>query len=336
MNITFLSPHDRISGGVKVIFKLAHYLSTWTDYKVKICLNRFTGDHKYWMEPQLTADVKLFESSNPRYYDILNSSDYVVMYGDGDNFIPLEPSVKRVLYLQHFGVHQDMTEKINLLYKYNGIITTTKWLANIAYGANTNNIFTVPPAVDDIFHRCTGPTLQSGMVNIGTLYHPQAWKNSVMAVLATSVAERTYTKYPLRQILLSGKSIPPETLKEFPVHSSVYVNPAQKELPRIYSSCNAWVSPSLSEGLGLTTLEAMACFCPVVWVNSLGLQEFLKGGTNCIESAPAKQDLASGICKILNDDNVRSSIMKRGKATASKFTWKATVKDFVKALQGIT
>ncbi len=97
------------------------------------------------------------------------------------------------------------------------------------------------------------------------------------------------------------------------------------DLPHIYNGADLFVFPSLFEGFGLPPLEAMACGIPVVTSNVTSLPEVV--GNAAITADPYKiEDIAEKCALAINDKTVRESLIEKGLARASLFTWENTAR----------
>jgi glycosyltransferase involved in cell wall biosynthesis len=80
--------------------------------------------------------------------------------------------------------------------------------------------------------------------------------------------------------------------------------------------------PSLYEGFGLPTLEAMAAAVPVVTTTSGALPEVV--GDAALMVAPGDPEaLGAAIERLLSDEVERLALIERGIERASLFTWEA-------------
>jgi glycosyltransferase involved in cell wall biosynthesis len=92
-----------------------------------------------------------------------------------------------------------------------------------------------------------------------------------------------------------------------------------------YQSAAAFVFPSRYEGFGLPPLEAMACGTPVVTSNVSSLPEVV--GDAAIQVNPENVfDIARGIKEILLDEELRASLIHRGREQAARFSWNSTAR----------
>ena len=102
-----------------------------------------------------------------------------------------------------------------------------------------------------------------------------------------------------------------------------YLN--DEELRALYSSCGAFIYPSLYEGFGLPPLEAMACGAPVIASSIPALQETLMDAAMLIDPLDVGA-LARGIATVLQDGKRRDELVAGGHARAGSFNWENAAK----------
>ena len=98
-----------------------------------------------------------------------------------------------------------------------------------------------------------------------------------------------------------------------------------EDLRALYSSCRLMVFPAIYEGAGLPPIEAMACGAPVITTNTPAISEMAGDGARLF-SPLDHQELARQMLSLLNDDDARQELAKRGLARASHFTWEKAAK----------
>ncbi len=79
---------------------------------------------------------------------------------------------------------------------------------------------------------------------------------------------------------------------------------SDNDLRALYSSCRAFIYPSIYEGFGLPPLEAMACGAPVVSSRVPSIKESVAR----IVSATDSKSLAKAIVELLTDEQARQSL----------------------------
>jgi glycosyltransferase involved in cell wall biosynthesis len=95
-------------------------------------------------------------------------------------------------------------------------------------------------------------------------------------------------------------------------------NISDEDLPAIYSCSRAFVYPSLHEGFGLVAVEAIACGTPVIAHKSGGVEEAV-GSAAILLDIIDKESLSDSIIQVLNDDNLRKSMVEAGLEQARKY-----------------
>ena len=96
-----------------------------------------------------------------------------------------------------------------------------------------------------------------------------------------------------------------------------------EDLCALYSSCRAFVYPSLYEGFGLPPLEAMACGAPVITSRIPSLIETVASAAWLVD--PYKvEELAQAMASLLSDEKLRQHYVELGRAQVKEFSWEQT------------
>jgi len=92
------------------------------------------------------------------------------------------------------------------------------------------------------------------------------------------------------------------------------------DLGALYSSCRAFIYPSLYEGFGLPPLEAMACGAPVIASQVAALQETVADAALLFDPLDV-EGLARSMLVLLSDCRRRDELIEKGRARAARFSW---------------
>jgi len=106
-------------------------------------------------------------------------------------------------------------------------------------------------------------------------------------------------------------------------------------LAALYRMATVFAFPSLYEGFGLPPLEAMACGTPVLTSRISSLPEVVGDGALLIDPY-SEEEIAGGIARILDDEDLRRRLVERGLERAASFSWQRSVRQvhagYLKAL----
>lgn len=113
---------------------------------------------------------------------------------------------------------------------------------------------------------------------------------------------------------------------------------SDEELRALYSSCLAFVYPSLYEGFGLPPLEAAACGAPVVASRTPAHLETLGESAARLFAPDDHEGLARALRELLADEDARQRLALAGTRRAADFTWeraaRRTLAIYAQALDG--
>ncbi|MDV4343033.1 glycosyltransferase family 4 protein [Methanoculleus sp. YWC-01] len=89
-----------------------------------------------------------------------------------------------------------------------------------------------------------------------------------------------------------------------------------------YQAADIFVLPSFSEAFPLTLLEAGAAGLPIVATNVGGVPDILHDGVNGLMSKTGDpEDLASKIATLLDNDELRAEMGKKGQMLVKQYSW---------------
>lgn len=106
----------------------------------------------------------------------------------------------------------------------------------------------------------------------------------------------------------------------------VQLDASNEELPAIYTSAIAYICPSLYEGFGIPTLEAMQCGCPAILSDTTSLPE-VGGSAAAYFDAKNCESLRTEVEKVVEDPELQKEMRERGLKQASRFSWQKTASE---------
>lgn len=101
------------------------------------------------------------------------------------------------------------------------------------------------------------------------------------------------------------------------------------DLPAIYSQCDVFLYPSLRESFGIPMLEAMSCNVPVITSNTSSMPE-VSGEAAHVINPLNPEEITLGLIEILNNEEYRNSLCKKGLERSKEFSWNNMAKDYLK------
>jgi glycosyltransferase involved in cell wall biosynthesis len=113
------------------------------------------------------------------------------------------------------------------------------------------------------------------------------------------------------------------------IHFLGYVPHADKAA--LLTGATALVYPSFYEGFGMPPLEAMACGTPVISSHASSMPEVI-GDAGLLVNPHDVSAIAEAMQSLITDEAARLIFSERGRARASAFTWAASARRLMDAL----
>jgi glycosyltransferase involved in cell wall biosynthesis len=166
------------------------------------------------------------------------------------------------------------------------------------------------------------------LLAVGTL---EPRKNLAALVAAFGDVVRARPRRQLRLVIAGGRG-----WKSGPLLDAVGKSVARERivlagylgdepLRALYSSCLAFVYPSIYEGFGLPPLEAMRCGAPVVAGRTPAVAE-VTGGAARLFNPRDTAELARALIELLDDEGARRKLSEAGRRRAADFSWERTAR----------
>lgn len=109
---------------------------------------------------------------------------------------------------------------------------------------------------------------------------------------------------------------------KLPEYVEYYRDPTKEKLVELYSMSDIFIFPSISEGWGLTPLEAMACGCIVVGTRTGFVEDIGRHKVNMMISDPGDvEGMINNIYEILEDEKLETNIRNNSKECIKMLNW---------------
>ncbi len=105
-----------------------------------------------------------------------------------------------------------------------------------------------------------------------------------------------------------------------------------EDLAKFYSYADMLVHPSLSEGFGLTPLEAMACGTPVISSSSSSLPEVI-GDAGLLFDPRDSEALSRLILTVISNRTFRNELIEKGFRNIRRFSWDTTARGILQSCE---
>lgn len=163
-------------------------------------------------------------------------------------------------------------------------------------------------------------------------------KHLTAAVEALSIVRTTV---PHARLVLVGDGPERQAIdaaaERFGVRDAVFVTGYRADVHQLLPAFDVYVNSSVSEGISLTILEAMAAALPVVATNVGGTPEVVAPGvTGDLVPARAPADLAAAVVRLAADAGLRRQMGAAGRARVEReFTIDRMVGDYARVYAGL-
>jgi glycosyltransferase involved in cell wall biosynthesis len=119
-------------------------------------------------------------------------------------------------------------------------------------------------------------------------------------------------------------------------YDEFHVNPPQAQLAALYSGVDIYLCPSWDEGLGMPSMEAMACGAALVTYDNGGCRDYARDGeTALVARRRDVADLAARLEAVALDARLRAKLGAAGQAwVTTAFDWERAVRRMEEVLGG--
>ena len=327
LRVTFLAPHLRIAGGVRAILTYADRLAAG-GHDVTLVVPA-GGRAAAWWRRARRRSPEWVAGFRPRIRwvarwaaDELPEADAIVATAwQSAPVVAAAPGRcgAKFYLVQHYEslyhgdpVAVDATYRLPL-----AKIVISTWLRDVMrerFGVDAEVLVTpVDPA---LFHRVSVEVATS-RPRVLMLHHEYPWKGVSDGLAAVA---RVKPRVPGLRLVGFGVKAPREALP----YDEFHANPPQATLAALYSGCDIYLCPSWDEGLGMPSMESMACGAALVTYDNGGCRDYARDGETALV-APRRdvEALASGLARLATDPDLRRRLAAAGaRHVTSAFDWR--------------
>jgi glycosyltransferase involved in cell wall biosynthesis len=193
-------------------------------------------------------------------------------------------------------------------------IVVASYLQKIVRQHTGNRIELIENGIDNNKYYIKGRIENRAVTTVAMLYSVQEIKGSKYGLEALYMVKE---QIPELQVELFGIYPSPE---ELPDWIKYYRDP--DDLCALYNRNSIFISNSFTEGFGLVSVESMFCGCALVCTDIEGHKEYAFEGETALLVEPANaKDMADRIRYLINNNDYRIALAKRGHDYVLRFSW---------------
>jgi len=341
MKITFILPHARLEGGVRVVAIYAELLRqrghevfvvSWPAKPLRrrenLKLVVFKNEKKEKVASHFDlypyVPHKIIESRRPVVDADLPDADVVIAtwWETAEWVSELSPNKGRKFYFiqghETFDyLHAEQVKETYQLPLHK--ITISGWLLDLMNQTYEDPDVSLVLNSVDTKQFWAPKRAKQRRPTVGLLYSSFEGKGCELSFQAIEIVTKLI---PDLKVVAFGSHLPDSKLP-LPGKLEFYHQPAQDKIRDLYAQCDAWICASRTEGFHLPPLEAMACRCPVVSTVVGGPADIIKDGVNGYLVPQEDVDgLASKILQVLAfSQQDWTEMSDEAYKTASQYTW---------------
>ncbi len=205
------------------------------------------------------------------------------------------------------------------------------------YRVNAARVRVVPLGVDPAFFRLAhgrAPGRDPSLILCVSTLHPHKNLDRLLAAFA-----RIRRSHPRVRLVIAGlRGFHARRLEQrieaLGLRTSVELTGwiPRRRLYELYRAASAFVYPSEFEGFGLPVLEALAAGLPTACSNIEPLAS-LAADAALLFDPHSEEAIAAALARLLEDENLRAILSRRGPERAAQFPWRRTAELTLAALE---
>lgn len=207
-------------------------------------------------------------------------------------------------------------------------IVVASYLKKIVEQHTQNRVELIENGIDNNIYYLKKHIESRQVATVAMMYSPQEIKGSKYGLEALLLVKE---RIPELKVDLFGISPSPESLPDWIKYSR-----DPDDLCALYNSNSIFISNSFTEGFGLVSVESMLCGCALICTDIEGHKEYAFDGETALLAEPGNPDqMANCICKLINDNDSRILLARRGYDYVQRFNWHNALEKMEKVVKSL-
>ncbi len=326
-------------GGIKILYQYADFLAG-RGHKIILyhTIVLKNAPRKYLNPLRIIRNKICYKTPYPSWFSFKNKVDSRIIFKATNLTIENAEIIISTMYATAFDVFEldkSKGKKINVIQDYETWITTEKeliksyqlpinhivindYLFDIVKKHSSKEPILIYNAIDTEFFFLENKIEKRNPRSICMMYSEEKRKGSIYGIKAI---ERCKEKFDDLAVTFFSVFPRPENLPSW-----IKFEQMPNNLREIYNKSSVFFTPSLAEGWGLPATEAMMCGCALVCTNVDGHLAYAKDNeTALLVESKNTEDMAEKIIFLLENNEKRIEIAKKGNQYVQKFSWEKVI-----------
>ena len=343
----FLPFYKGISGGYKVVYQYANYLSK-KGYDVYIYYDLKEGKNKKHIPKKLMISLRKFWLINYPFYYTLDKkivqksvskiNDKTIREADVNiattpsnvhKVYNLNNKSKKIYFIQGYDIGGITEKELFDTYKIDmQIVVISKWLKEKVEKYSVHEPIIIKNGISLEKFKVNKKIEDRKKHSVAMIYRGGENKACNYGIEAIKKLKEEYSDIELN---ICGDELEKQYRYDW-INSKVNAN--EEEVIELLNNNSIFLCTSIYEGFGLPGLEAMACGCALVTTDCFGPREYANDD-NAIFCKPQNVDeLVKAIKKYFDDDELRNNHISKGLKTAKEWDVNNSYKKFIELIEG--
>lgn len=173
------------------------------------------------------------------------------------------------------------------------------------------------------------------VLSVGRYHIKKGYADGIKAFALSELGKDFSVAYVL---IGAGVSCLATLISELRLESSVFIIDAvsQEELTSYYKSADLFFSPSITEGLSLVSIEALAAGLPLLATDVPGNRDIVRDtGCGCLTDAKNPQSMGEALQRLIRSPDLLARYSSEAQLQSRRYDWREIAKSYVEVYRGL-